>query len=43
MGMVAGFVNKPDQPAEDIVREIVTEAEYLLSNASQYVVTTSKL
>lgn len=43
MGIVAGLVNTPDQPAADIVREIVEEAYAALSQSSSYLRATSKL
>lgn len=43
MGIVVGLVNKPDQPAADIVREIVEEAYAVLSQANGYLRPTSKL
>jgi len=43
MGMVAGLVNKPNQSAGEIVREIVEEAAVLLKGAGGYVQTSSKL
>lgn len=43
MGIVAGLVNKVDQPAGDIVREIVHEAYQVLNSANQYCNPTGKL
>lgn len=43
MGVVAGLVNKSDQSAKEIVDEIVSEAAVILSNASQFVTTKSRL
>lgn len=37
MGVVAGLVNKPNQSAEEIVKEIVSEAAEILSNAGRFV------
>lgn len=42
-GMVAALINKPNQSAEEIVKEIVAEAYQLLSNAQQFVKQTAKL
>lgn len=42
-GMVAALVNKPDQPAEEIVKEIVQEAYQLLNGAHRFVKTSAKL
>ncbi len=36
MGIVAGLVNKPEQPAADIVQEIVEEAYEALKSAEGY-------
>ncbi|KAK5937141.1 hypothetical protein PMZ80_010682 [Knufia obscura] len=36
-GQVTGLVNKPEQSAEEIVKEIVAEAHQLLSGANQFV------
>ncbi|KAH9897495.1 2-nitropropane dioxygenase [Xylariomycetidae sp. FL2044] len=43
MGLVAGMINKPDQSAQEIVTEIVTEAAQLLGSASQYVDSKARL
>lgn len=43
MGMVAGLVNKKDQPAGDIVREIVQEAYEALNSAQGYLRPGAKL
>lgn len=43
MGIVAGLVNKRDQPAEEIVREMVKEAYELLSSASGFLQNKAKL
>ncbi|KAI1333225.1 2-nitropropane dioxygenase [Xylariaceae sp. FL0255] len=43
MGVVAALINKADQPAKDIVDEIVTEAAELLAGASKYVSSKSRL
>ena len=43
MGVVAGWVNKADQSAEEIVNEIVTEAAEILGNAGQYVSSKARL
>jgi hypothetical protein len=43
MGIVAGLVNKRDQPAGDIVREIVQEAYEALNSASGFLRPASKL
>lgn len=37
LGIVAGLVNKKDQPAGEIVEEIVKEAHELLQNANKFV------
>lgn len=43
MGVVAGLVNKPDQSAQEIVEEIVTEAAEILSSAGSFVTSKAKL
>jgi NAD(P)H-dependent flavin oxidoreductase YrpB (nitropropane dioxygenase family) len=43
MGMVSALVNKPNQSAGEIVREIAQEATELLSAAPKFVVSKSKL
>ena len=42
-GQVAALVNKPNQSAADIVKEIVTEAHQILSNAHSFVKPIAKL
>lgn len=43
MGMVSGLVNQPDQPAAEIVAEIVEKATQLLGSAAQHLTLPSKL
>ncbi|KAI0160259.1 2-nitropropane dioxygenase [Xylariaceae sp. FL1272] len=43
MGIVTGLINKPDQPAKEIVDEIVTQAADLLASASKYTASKSRL
>lgn len=43
MGIVSGMVNNADQPASEIVREIVVEAEALLRSARHYTGTNAHL
>lgn len=43
MGIVSGMVNTPDQPAAEIVHEIVVEAEALLTDARKYHQSQSRL
>ena len=43
MGIVAGLVNKENQTAGEIVKEIVDEASLLLSSANRFVNTSAKL
>jgi hypothetical protein len=43
MGIVAGLVTKRDQPAGDIVREIVQEAYETLNSAQGYLRPSTKL
>jgi uncharacterized protein YwbE len=43
MGIVAGLVTKRDQPAGEIVREIVQEAYQVLNSANQYLNPSGKL
>ena len=43
MGIVAGLVNKENQTAGEIIKEIVDEASLLLSSANRFVNTSAKL
>ena len=43
MGLVAALVHKRDQPAGDIVREIVQEAYETLNSTNQYLKPSGKL
>ena len=43
MGIVAGLVNKENQSAGEIVKEIVDEASILLSSANRFVNASAKL
>ncbi|OQU97603.1 hypothetical protein CLAIMM_03506 [Cladophialophora immunda] len=43
MGIVAGLVNKPKQPAGEIVKEIAEEADQILRSAAQIVQPSAKL
>jgi hypothetical protein len=43
MGVVSGMINKADQPAAEIVNEIVSQARDLLARSSDYIFTASKL
>ena len=43
MGIVAGLVNKENQTAGEIVKDIVDEASLLLSSANRFVNTSAKL
>jgi hypothetical protein len=43
MGIVAGLVNKENQPAAEIVREMVNEAVQALKSGHGYISTSAKL
>ena len=43
MGIVAGLVNKENQSAGEIIKEIVGEASLLLGSANRFVNTSAKL
>jgi hypothetical protein len=43
MGIVAGLVNKENQSAGEIIKEIVGEASLLLGSANGFVNTSAKL
>ncbi|KAI0007474.1 2-nitropropane dioxygenase [Xylariaceae sp. FL0662B] len=43
MGVVAGLINKANQPAQEIVNEIVSEAAEILGSAGQFVTSKARL
>jgi hypothetical protein len=43
MGYAAGLVNKPTQPAADIVNEMVGEAYEILKGASRFISPVARL